>query len=184
MSNIWITSDLHFGHDKPFIWEDRGYSSVEEMNKEQLRKFNEKVQPEDDVYICGDLMLGGESGKSWLSQLNGKLHIVLGNHDTEAKAAFYRTLPQVVEVVYATMIKANGRHWYLSHYPTMTANFGKLDRQPINLAGHTHSVNKWENINTGTYNIAVDAHNGYPVNIENIALDIKNFLAKIKEEEI
>ena len=184
MGKIFITSDLHFDHDKEFIWGPRGYANVEEMNKEQLRKFNEKVQPEDDVYICGDLMLGGESGKSWLSQLNGKLHIVLGNHDTEAKAAFYRTLPQVVEVVYATMIKANGRHWYLSHYPTMTANFGKLDRQPINLAGHTHSVNKWENINTGTYNIAVDAHNGYPVNIENIALDIKNFLAKIKEEEI
>lgn len=183
MSNIWITSDLHFGHDKDFIWGARGYNSVEEMNKEQLRKFNEKVQPEDDVYICGDLMLGGESGKSWLSQLNGKLHIVLGNHDTEAKAAFYRTLPQVVEVVYATMIKANGRHWYLSHYPTMTANFGKLDRQPINLAGHTHSTNKWENINTGTYNIAVDAHNGYPVNIEDIALEVKNFLAENKGED-
>lgn len=178
MGNIWITSDLHFGHDKPFIWEDRGYSSVEEMNKEQLRKFNEKVQPEDDVYICGDLMLGGDVGKSWITQLNGKIHIVLGNHDTNSRVEWYRELPQVVEVVYATMIKANGRHWFLSHYPTMTANFGTLNGQPVNLAGHTHSPDKWENINTGTYNIAVDAHNGYPVNIEDIAKEIKEYFNK------
>jgi calcineurin-like phosphoesterase family protein len=178
MGNIWITSDLHFGHDKPFIWEDRGYSSVEEMNKEQLRKFNEKVQPEDDVYICGDLMLGGDVGKSWITQLNGKIHIVLGNHDTNSRAEWYRELPQVVEIVYATMIKANGRHWFLSHYPTMTANFGTLNGQPVNLAGHTHSPDKWENINTGTYNIAVDAHNGYPVNIEDIAKEIKEYFNK------
>lgn len=178
MSNIWLTSDLHFGHDRDFIWGARGYNSVEEMNKEQLRKFNEKVQPEDDVYICGDLMLGGDAGKSWVSQLNGKIHIILGNHDTNSRAEWYRELPQVVEVVYATMIKAAGRHWYLSHYPTMVINQGELKGQPINLAGHTHSKDKWENIQTGTYNIAVDAHNGYPVNIADIALDIKNYFKK------
>lgn len=181
MGKIFITSDLHFGHDKDFIWGARGYTSVEEMNKEQLRKFNETVGPEDDVYICGDLMLGGaESGKSWVSQLNGRIHVILGNHDTSTRAKFYEGLPQVVEVVYATMIKAAGRHWYLSHYPTMTANFGRLQGQPINLAGHTHSTDKWENIQTGTYNIAVDAHDGYPIEITAIAAEIKE---KLKEME-
>ena len=179
MNNIFITSDPHFDHNQPFIYDARGYSSVEEMNKEQLRKFNETVGPEDDVYICGDLMLGGsEAGKSWVSQLNGRIHIILGNHDTNARKEFYESLPQVVEVVYATMIKAAGRYWYLSHYPTMTANFGELKGQPINLAGHTHSTDKWENIKTGTYNISVDAHDGYPVNITAIVADIKEYFKK------
>lgn len=181
--DIWVVSDLHFGHDKDFIWGARGYSSVEEMNKEQLRKFNEKVKPDDDVYICGDSMLGGDVGKSWFTQLNGKIHIILGNHDTNSRAEWYRELPQVVEVVYATMIKAAGRYWYLSHYPTMTANFGQLKGQPINLAGHTHDKDKWTNIATGTYNIAVDAHDGYPVNIEDIAAEIKEYLNTHKENE-
>lgn len=181
MNRIWLTSDYHFGHDKEFIWGPRGYSSVEEMNREQLRKFNETVDDEDDVYICGDLMLGGsEAGKSWVAQLRGRLHIILGNHDTDNRKQFYEGLPQVVEVVYATMIKAAGRHWYLSHYPTMTANFGQLKGQPINLAGHTHSPDKWQNIATGTYNIAVDAHDGYPVEITTIAAEIKE---KLKEME-
>ena len=181
MGKIFVTSDYHFEHDRDFIWGARGYSSVEEMNREQLRKHNEIVDDEDDVYICGDLMLGGnEAGKSWVSQLNGRLHIILGNHDTNARAEFYRGLPNVVEVVYATMIKAAGRHWYLSHYPTMTANFGELKGQPINLAGHTHDTDKWTNIATGTYNIAVDAHDGYPVEITAIAAEIKE---KLKEME-
>ena len=32
-SQVWITSDLHLGHDKPFIWEARGFDSVQEMNQ-------------------------------------------------------------------------------------------------------------------------------------------------------
>ena len=179
MGKIFATSDLHFDHDKEFIWQARGYKSVEEMNKEQLRKFNETVSHDDDVYICGDLMLGGsEAGKSWVSQLNGRIHIILGNHDTSTRKKFYESLPNVVEVVYATMIKAAGRHWYLSHYPTMVINQGELKGQPINLAGHTHSPDKWENIQTGTYNIAVDAHDGYPVEITAIAADIKEYFSK------
>ena len=39
MGKIFITSDLHFDHDRDCIWGARGYTSVEEMNKEQLRKF-------------------------------------------------------------------------------------------------------------------------------------------------
>ena len=58
MSNIWLTSDFHFGHDREFVWKARGYSSVEEMNEIQIEKFNSLVQPDDTIYILGDLMLG------------------------------------------------------------------------------------------------------------------------------
>ena len=34
MDNVWITSDTHFCHSKPFLYEPRGFSSVEEMNEE------------------------------------------------------------------------------------------------------------------------------------------------------
>lgn len=29
MGNIYMTSDLHFGHDREFIWKVRGFLSVE-----------------------------------------------------------------------------------------------------------------------------------------------------------
>ena len=33
MSKIWFTSDLHFCHDRDFIYGPRGFKSVQEMNE-------------------------------------------------------------------------------------------------------------------------------------------------------
>ena len=45
---IYISSDLHLNHDKPFIYAVRGYSSVEEMNKDLITKFNNTVTDDDE----------------------------------------------------------------------------------------------------------------------------------------
>ena len=55
---IYVTSDLHFGHDREFIWKARGYNSVNEMNEDYVHKWNITVDNNDDVYVLGDLMLG------------------------------------------------------------------------------------------------------------------------------
>ena len=39
MEKIWITSDLHFGHDREFIWKARGFNSIEEMNETIIQKW-------------------------------------------------------------------------------------------------------------------------------------------------
>jgi calcineurin-like phosphoesterase family protein len=36
MGNIYLTSDLHFGHDREFVWKVRGYDSVQAMNLVQV----------------------------------------------------------------------------------------------------------------------------------------------------
>ena len=69
MANIWFTSDLHFGHDREFVWKARGFENIEDMNKAIVERFNSKVQPEDTVYILGDSMLGDNTvgeGAEWL----------------------------------------------------------------------------------------------------------------------
>ena len=81
---IYLTSDWHFGHDREFIWKARNYSSVEEMNEDQIDKINSLIKPEDDLYVLGDLMLGDtDKGMEYVKRLNGNLHIILGNHDTQ-----------------------------------------------------------------------------------------------------
>ena len=90
MSNIWLTSDFHFGHDREFVWKARGYSSVEEMNEIQIEKFNSLVQPDDIIYILGDLMLGNnDEGIKCLKRLNGNKYFVRGNHDTNVRVNLY-----------------------------------------------------------------------------------------------
>ena len=46
---IYVTSDLHFGHDREFIWKARGYDSVDEMNEDYVHKWNITVDNDDDV---------------------------------------------------------------------------------------------------------------------------------------
>jgi len=74
----------------------------------------------------------------------------------------------------ASFWKYGKKSFYLSHYPTLVAN--KDDKKFLwNLSGHTHSKNKFEYGQYHVYNVAVDAHNCYPVSIEEIIKDIKNY---------
>ena len=54
---IYFTSDLHFYHDKDFIWQARGFKSIDEMNAEIVRRWNKIITADDYVYILGDLTL-------------------------------------------------------------------------------------------------------------------------------
>ena len=72
---IYFSSDLHFNHNKEFLYKPRGFDSVDAMNITIVNNWNSIVTDEDDVYILGDLMLGdNELGISLLKKLNGKLH--------------------------------------------------------------------------------------------------------------
>ena len=141
------------------------------------------MRPNDDLYLLGDLMLGdNEHGLDCLRQLNGNLHILWGNHCTDVRKELYKTLPNVVETLgYAGIFKYNKWRFYLSHYPTLTANYDDYDKpfrvRLWNLYGHTHSKNIFEFMDRGwqSYNIAVDAHDCCPVSIDQIIKDIKQY---------
>ena len=106
---IYFTSDLHLNHNRGFIYEPRGFHSVEEMNEAIIDLWNKIVTDDDDVYLLGDVMLGDtQLGIELFKRLKGKIHIVLGNHDTDNRVELYRTLPNVVEVALALKIKYNG----------------------------------------------------------------------------
>ena len=55
---VFLSSDTHFNHQRGFVYEPRGFSSVEEINEEIIRRWNEKVGKSDMVFHLGDVMLG------------------------------------------------------------------------------------------------------------------------------
>ena len=185
---IFFTSDLHFCHDKDFIWQARGFNDISEMNAEIIRRWNERVYPDDDVYILGDLTLGDiEEGIRLIAKLNGYLHIMRGNHDTDKKVERYLELPNVVEVKYADVLKYGKAVFWMSHYPTITANYDddKLwAKHVVCLFGHTHQQHNFYEVikhageNPYMYHVGVDSHNCTPVSIDEIIEDIR----KKKEE--
>ena len=177
MGKIFATSDLHFGHDRAFVWGARGFKSIEEHDAEIIKRWNEVVSAEDDVYILGDLMLGDNAhGIHCLSQLNGKLHILTGNHCTSARQKLYHTLENMVEFCgCATTIKYQKKQLYLSHYPTITSNMEANPHQAVfNLYGHTHQTTNFYNGQPFMYHVGVDSHNCYPVLLDDVMTEIKN----------
>ena len=184
---VYFTSDLHFCHDKDFVWQVRGFESIDEMNAEIVRRWNEIVYPDDDVYVLGDLTLGNvEEGLKLIAKLNGCLHIIRGNHDTDTKANRYLELPNVVSVEFATVYKYKKAIFWLSHYPTITANYD--DDKPwakhlVCLFGHTHQEQPFYNNNPYMFNVGMDAHNCTPISIEKIIETIRNKKQELNNEK-
>ena len=176
MNKVFFTSDLHLNHNKDFIWGARGFKSVHEMNYAILDNFSKIVDWDDDLYILGDVLLGdNEVGIDYLSFIPGKKHIILGNHDTDTRRKIYENRVYKTDVIgYADVFKYGKRRFYLSHYPTMTGNYDDKDKLATwNLSGHTHSKDKFQYFPQNIYNVAVDAHDCKPVEIEQIIEDIK-----------
>ena len=148
MGKIFITSDLHFCHNKSFLYSPRGFKDEFEMNSAIIKNWNATVSSDDTVYVLGDLMLCNDDvGLDCIRRLKGKLHIIIGNHDTDTRIAKYKELYNVESVEYGARLKYGGYIFYMSHYPTLCSNFdcGKpLHRQVINLCGHSHTQDKWQ----------------------------------------
>ena len=163
-------------HDRDFIWGVRGYESVAAMNKDLVRKWNEVVTTEDDIYALGDLMLGDNGNIEYLKQLNGKIHIVLGNHDTPNREKMYHKLPNVVEIAEVGIrLKYKKYHFALTHFPMITGNIEKEHpkQMTLNLFGHTHQTTNFYNDLFFAYHVGVDSHNCYPVLLDDAIEEIK-----------
>ncbi len=84
---IYYTSDYHFFHDVSFNRSGHVYfDSIEIVHKEIIYRHNQKVKPEDHIFILGDILVCDEAEledrlSETVDQLKGHLHLILGNHD-------------------------------------------------------------------------------------------------------
>lgn len=188
MSAIYVTSDWHFIHDREFIWGPRGCANVEEMNEAIIENHNKIVGQNDDVYVLGDLVFGRDiqDGLNKIRRLNGHIHVVIGNHDSEKKIQEYLKLKQegkIVEIEPVIALKHNGFSFWLTHYPTITENYDyekPLERRVINLCGHSHTKDKFYDFDKGIiYHCEVDAHGLKPIPIEQIEKEITKEFKKL-----
>ena len=132
------------------------------MNEKIIENWNAIIQPDDDVYILGDIVLSDiNSGIAALKQLKGNIHIIRGNHDSESRLTLYKDCQNVVEVCDGKFLKVGKQTFFLSHYPCLTSNFDA--DKPLN-----------RRIDKGLiYHVEMDAHGCKPVSAEQIINEIK-----------
>ena len=168
----YYTSDLHFGHRNILSFEadSRPFSTVEEMDTEYIKRWNNKVKKGDEIYILGDLSFyKGEGTMKILRQLNGMKFLIRGNHDHLFldDPTFDESL--FVWVKDTTMIKDGDYRISLFHYPIQVWN--EQHHGALHFYGHVHSNSgtmhpmKYEIPNS--YNVGVDIW-GEPVSLEEI----------------
>ena len=86
MPSVFLVSDTHFGHAgvTRFLRDDgtklRPWDSVEEMDEEMVKRWNETVKPTDKVYHLGDVVINRKA-LSIMHRLNGDKVLIKGNHD-------------------------------------------------------------------------------------------------------
>lgn len=152
-TKTFFTSDTHFNHANIIKYSNRPFSSVEEMNRKLIENWNNTVKPFDTVFHLGDFAMGPPARwADFRKALNGKIILILGNHDKNAK--FMRDEVGFDEVYES--FEWNG--WKLHHKPYKTNE--KL------LHGHVHT--HWRKLGKFIVNLSVDVWDFKPVTIEEI----------------
>lgn len=185
MSN-WLTSDLHFGHTNIIAYTSRPYVDVEQMNDDLVRRWNEKVTPNDEVWVLGDVCLGRlEISLMWVEQLNGIKFLVPGNHDRMFRCHGTKYLHACQKYLAAGFLDIldpeitlliPGRKVIACHFPYAgDPKDGHEDRfqwyRPADKGGylvHGHTHGQWRR-NGRMIDVGVDAWGGYPVSISEVA---------------
>jgi calcineurin-like phosphoesterase family protein len=174
-NKIFLVSDWHFCHNKPFLYEPRGFTNVEDMNEAIVHNHNEIVDWGDIVYVLGDCCLTDtERGIKFIKRLNGQKYLAFGNHCTDSRLERFKEENIFYDIQFGYRLRYGKFSFWLSHYPMKMGNF--KDKHPVwNLSGHTHKKDKFENGADCVYNISLDAHENYPVSLDEIVKDIEKY---------
>ena len=76
---VFFTADTHLGHKNIITSTNRPFESVAAMDSAIVKRWNERVTPQDLVYHLGDFAF--DDHEPYLELLNGQKHLILGNHD-------------------------------------------------------------------------------------------------------
>lgn len=171
----WFTSDSHYWHHNVIKYCNRPWATAEEMNEALIERHNALVKPTDDVYHCGDFaMCGTKKIAEILRRLNGKQHILMGNHDW-ANFKEHRTdlgfasISKAVE----TFMTVAGRKVSIGHFPYRNASGHDTRYEQMKplysglprLHGHVHQA--WKSKGP-MLNLGVDVWDWRPVSEDEI----------------
>lgn len=180
-SRVFFTSDTHFSHANIIKFCQRPFKDVSHMNDELVQRWNEVVGPDDIVFHLGDFAWGGSDvWNSIMSRLNGKIYLVLGNHDEKNIRQGY--MRRFEWVGYQMHITIEGRSIYLNHYPFLCYGGSYRGKDAVwQLFGHVHSKegmtgmdkDRLANLLPTQYDVGVDNNDYRPISFREVS-DIIN----------
>ena len=134
---IYYVGDLHFGHQSAIKFDNRPFSSVEEMDQILIELWNKKIGNKDLVYVVGDFAYRNTKSFDWyLKQLKGKKYLIIGNHDNKllkdsTAISYFEGVDKMCHV------KDDGKNICICHYPL--AEWNGMYHGTYHVYGHIHN---------------------------------------------
>ena len=171
--HTFFTSDTHFNHANIISFCNRPFKDVGQMNEVMIANWNSVIGKDDTVFHLGDFCLGGAA--EWakiLERLNGKIYLIMGNHDLKnIRQGFISRFEHVAMQMH---IEVGKQRLYLCHYPFLC--FEGSYKDVWQLFGHVHSRKNNTGIDAGRlqylyptqYDVGVDNNNYAPISFEQV----------------
>ncbi len=178
---IWFTSDLHYFHNNIIDFSGRPYVDMIEMIDSLIFNHNLVVKKDDEVWMLGDISFGNPTRtKEVLASLNGRLNLVLGNHD-EAIRKHPDRYPEFESIQHYKEVNYDNTKICLSHFAFRVWN--QSHHGSYHLHGHSHGTLPPHGLSV---DVGVDSPYvlGYPPYRPLSFLEIKSFMEKRKPEVV
>lgn len=164
---IWFTADTHFGHENIIRYSKRPFANAAAMDEALIENWNRCVRPGDDVWHLGDFAMSSARPVSYyLKRLNGRVHIIWGNHDDKMARVVKHLFASAQEMKY---LRHAGEKITLYHYAQRV--WRNSHHGAWHLFGHSHGM--LPNFHR-SMDVGVDAQNYRPVSFE----EVKRYMDK------
>lgn len=174
---IYFTADLHFGDERVINSCKRPFRDINMMDHALRSNWNSTVTPNDTIYFLGDLTHYEselETFEQYLSQLNGNIIFVQGNHDEHIvtdKISFVK----YAEIDIDKYIP--GCKLHMIHNPRNIPDYIRKNPNIWTLHGHAHNktLNIYPYVSRATryINVSTDVTHYRPVSLNEIVSLIK-----------
>ena len=180
---FYFTSDTHFNHENIIKYCKRPFSSIEEHDEALIKNWNDVVPEDGIVFHLGDVGFGDTDRiNEILNQLNGKIYLVIGNHDWGRILDWHSQ--RFAGITQQINMKIGKRNIILNHYPMLA--FGGAWRgedATYQLFGHVHTSPytdegldqlRMKMLFTSQYDVGVDNNGFKPVSWNDVDTIIHN----------
>jgi calcineurin-like phosphoesterase family protein len=170
----YFISDTHFYHHNVIQYSNRPFANALEMNDALICNWNAVVKPDDRVFHLGDVgFCSVVKLHEILDRLNGRIHLIKGNHDHKTvgkDAALQRRFVWVKDYHEESI---DGQFVVMAHYPILEWN--RAHRGSLMLHGHCHGSRDADNVALRRLDVGVDSFckNGYsPRSFKEVAAEL------------
>ena len=190
---IWFSSDFHLGHRNIIQLCNRPFNDLTHMEETIIANHNALVGNNDDYYNFGDVAYRCDANyvMQRLRRLNGKIHVILGNHDKPLRQAVNRGMADDLiksgklviigstdpNIITAYQMVYKGVKLVVGHYAYRS--WPQSFRGAIHLFGHSHG-----NLSPfyRSFDAGVDANNFMPINADFVLEKAKKITEDFKED--